>query len=384
MKKWLILLLVIGLLVPEFAIRAQDEPRNLAPWPVIERCVGPATAPPESWTYPGVIMFTGYAGLHGVSQAWATPRVLSFDFKTGYGSSLSPDGRWYAVPQIRWVRHDNSYSVYVDEIRVYSTASAADNITLPWGLLTCDYFWHVGDDLTLRWVDAEHFVYPGTNPVQRDHLGWNLLVNPVSGKIANWTGAGEISSHPYHFFPSPDWSRAVVDSRADGQWALIDPMTGAQIKDLPDLALFSRAAWSPDATAFAASKHTPLSDGENEIVQLLLFDAVGTLRATIFEDTVPLPTQLTRLAWSNPGQIVSFIIQQDPYNYPPHLYLADVANERVFDTCLELTPGAWSPDGLQFAVMPPDDRDHPIYVFDLEQWALYTVAYHSGTIIGWR
>lgn len=386
MKMWAVLL-VIGLLVPEFAIQAQDEPLDLTSWPVIERCVGPATASPEDWSYPGVILLEGYAGLHGVNQQWATPRVLSFDFETGFGSSLSPDGRWYAVPQSEWYRHSPSpaYSVYVNEIRVYSTIDPADNITLPWGLYWVDFLLHDEDNLTLRWVDNEQLVFRGTDPVETRSHGELLLVNPFSGEIVGWSGVREVATHPDHFFPAPDWSRAVVDEWADGVWVLVDPVTGALIADLPDLARLSTAVWSPDSMAFIASKDTVRLDSDDNHAQLYLFDADGTLRATVFDAQVD-PYSLDEVAWSNSGQYVSFLVWQesDAWSGSPRLYLADIENERVIDTCLTVIPRAWSPDRWQLAVMPPGDRDRPIYVFDLEQWALYTIAYHSGTIIGWR
>jgi hypothetical protein len=34
--------------------------------------------------------------------------------------------------------------------------------------------------------------------------------------------------------------------------------------------------------------------------------------------------------------------------------------------------------------MPHGDDQKPVQIFDVERWQLYTVAYHSGTIIGWR
>src|SRR6266545_3823249 len=69
-------------------------------WPIVERCVPEPTSPPADWTYPGVILATGWAGLHGIRADLDTPYILVFSkFFRGsawrtFDNSLSPDGRW--------------------------------------------------------------------------------------------------------------------------------------------------------------------------------------------------------------------------------------------------------------------------------------------------
>ena len=45
---------------------------------------------------------------------------------------------------------------------------------------------------------------------------------------------------------------------------------------------------------------------------------------------------------------------------------------------------AWSPDGTQLALIEAGDGQRTVYVFDLETWELYTVAYHDGSVMAWR
>lgn len=57
------------------AISAQpDEPDT---FPIEQRCIDAPTQPPDDWTYPGMILMSGYAGIHAMQADWETPRVVA-------------------------------------------------------------------------------------------------------------------------------------------------------------------------------------------------------------------------------------------------------------------------------------------------------------------
>jgi hypothetical protein len=72
-----------------------------------------------------------------------------------------------------------------------------------------------------------------------------------------------------------------------------------------------------------------------------------------------------------------------PRNY--ELYIADMEAKRIYKTCISTSSGlASSLDGKLLAMIGGHGNPPPVMVLDLDDWALYTVAYHSGSIIGWR
>ncbi len=89
--------------------------------------------------------------------------------------------------------------------------------------------------------------------------------------------------------------------------------------------------------------------------------------------------------WSKDGRY--FEMYSNGAEGKGRLYVSDTRERIIIDTCL--TGGqdniAWSPDGtmLAYSVYRPFDND-PIQILDLNRWQSYVVAYHDGSIIGWR
>ena len=75
MRRLLIITIFLLFVLPH-AATAQDDDTSSG-WPIVERCVTP-TVRPDGWTFDGTILLEGYAGIHGVNDAWPTPRVLIF------------------------------------------------------------------------------------------------------------------------------------------------------------------------------------------------------------------------------------------------------------------------------------------------------------------
>jgi hypothetical protein len=129
-----------------------------------------------------------------------------------------------------------------------------------------------------------------------------------------------------------------------------------------------------------------------ELTNLILFDDEGNPLETIMQFPesgsirTNIETNTPNLIWSPDGRYLAFVTTTfaDP---AINLYIADMLEKRVYDTCIETSDGlAWSPDSNLLAIMDfYDYKPHrPVMVLDLDDWALYTVAYHEGSIIGWR
>src|SRR6266496_1573726 len=167
-------------------------------WPIVERCVPEPTSPPADWTYPGVILATGWAGLHGIRADLRIPYVIEvtdyfeeIEWKS-VDHALSPDEKWLVTVD---ETSDFSYgearpiSVQVHSLRIHSTENKSVEIEVPWdssyiiesnvGNGRYDYFQQP------YWWDNEHLVYvnQGSQGMWKD--GSKLvLTNPFTGEIS--------------------------------------------------------------------------------------------------------------------------------------------------------------------------------------------------------
>jgi hypothetical protein len=355
-------------------------------WPVEERCVGEPTEPPDGWTFPGAILMTGHYGIHAVSADVETPYVAVFLGRRDVpGGALSPDGLWYASPigsAGNDIFYTGTYSVSVDAVRLYSTHSEeAHTIEIP-GVV------FVNENGQIQWHDNEHFVYPTNDET--------LLIHSITGEYSSLEGLADFFK-TYHgsmnITVSPDWTRAVYQSggRLEARWQLLDFEDASFLRELA-LAQDSPVGWQADSSGFAAELRDK-QDRENPQTSVAILDTSGEVEQTIF--LLPNNAHLRNsfdlrvhnIRWSPNGRYLAFITTT--LNYPTviSLYIADMQERRVLNTCIETSDGlAWSPDGTKLAMMDFYDfkRHRPVMVLDLESWALYTVAYHDGSIIGWR
>jgi hypothetical protein len=369
-------------------------------WPVEERCLGEPTPPPDDWTFPGAILLTGHYGIHAVSVDFPTPYVVAFvpttpqrDAETLRGT-LSPDQRWYAAAEASVFYGGISAEVSVYKITIYSTISAREKYEMDWENVYDAY-----NGRLIQWRDNSHIIYETTQtPKIGDDYSpdYAFLINPFTQEITKWDG----KLNPLaltDFFPSPDWTRAVYNRvwydyapDVEDDWGLFDPIKGSQPLQRLTLANRSQVIWSPDSVQFVAETET---DIEGEIVnQLELFNLDGINLESIFLETNGQRIRSTfdeslNIRWSSDGRYLAFITTT--LNYPTiiTLYIADMQEKRVYNTCIETSDGlAWSPDGTKLAMMDfYDYKAHrPVMVLDFETWSLYTVAYHAGSVIGWR
>jgi Tol biopolymer transport system component len=128
------------------------------------------------------------------------------------------------------------------------------------------------------------------------------------------------------------------------------------------------------------------------INQLELFDRDGVSLDVIFLEDNGYRVRSTfdeamNIRWSPDGRYLAFITTTLSYPTIISLFIADMQEKHVYNTCIEPGDGlAWSPDGTKLAMMDFYDfkRYRPVIILDLETWSLYTVAYHDGSVIGWR
>lgn len=272
-------------------------------------------------------------------------------------------------------------SVSIDGIEVHSTIETRKSYRMEWENaygVGGQGLWH-----KMYWFDNEHLVYES----QSLEGGGYFLINPFTDEVTRWESKIPL---PFYSYPSPDWTRTIYDASANrGQeWTFTD---GETIKQLvPDGLFYMSVAWKHDSSAFVAEM--PQTSGDSVFTQLTFFDSNANIHEVIiqFPESTSIRTNIItntpNLTWSPDGRYLAFVTTTfaDPVI---NLYIADMQEKRVYDTCIETSDGlAWSPDSNMLAMMDfYDYKPHrPVMVLDRNAWALYTVAYHEGSVIGWR
>jgi hypothetical protein len=360
-------------------------------WPVEERCVGEPTKTPEGWTFPGAILMTGHYGIHAVSADVPTPYVVAFLNQNQIvrnGAVLSLDGKWYAV--LIGKQQDSSgtnvATQHIDEIRVYSTIKPRETYSIPW-----DHFDSVvgfsGAWDKLLWLDNQHILYP----FDGDETPAIQVVDFIHGTSETW----KHENFGLAYFAdvvdfAPNLQHVVYSGIVEdvSSWLLAG---SENTRTLGDIAAFANFVWRADSAGFAVEVQTAREDMIQS--ELAIFDAVGNRIEKII-DFQPSQTlrqyygqQFKNIIWSPDGRYLAFITTTLNYPRVISLYIADMQQKKVIDTCIEPGDGlAWSPDGTQLAMIDFYDykRQRPVMVLDMATWALYTVAYHDGSVIGWR
>ncbi|MBI1282376.1 MAG: hypothetical protein GC179_29890 [Anaerolineaceae bacterium] len=331
-------------------------------WPIVEHCVGSATKPPDDWHFDGTLLLKGFRPLHIYRQDWETPhiRVFRLDDIPNNGQ-LSPDNHWYAT--VIGIRTDSynflAASWKTNAIVVYNTLTE-EKYTVDWQNTFSAL--HRLDGHGLYWLDNQHLLYSKGG----GDGSWEVwfVINPFTGEVESWQG--EVSPSQSLFTLSPD-ERKVLYWNAS-TWTLNND--GQEI----ELPLLNDAAWNSNSTRFVG-----ITNGLNgrEDKDLVTFDLQGKLVDHIFSFSLNHSIRLQR-GWSPDNQYLLFASD--------HLYLADMTEKRVIDTCIPTRSPtvAWSPASHQFALIDRFDSKHKVQIFDLDRWARYVVAYHAGSVIGWR
>ncbi len=350
-----------------------------------------AMEPSGEWVFPGVILAAGWAGLHGIRADLETPFVVAFydDWLEWPGrENLSPDGQWFAMAQGQFVEGILfTDSLQVNAIVVYSTDDPAERYTIEWDNWI-DGVHNNSPTRQLRWWDEDHLIYQQVN---EDYpLRALFFINPFSGEIRSFTDGLVVPSQGYFFYPSPDWTRAVVNPFDDYiDWSLQDLISGETLISFRT-AQSAIADWKPDSSGFMMQMEavSDVFDWYGD-ASLVLVSREGTVLETVFEVAgssgfFSKYSYYTH-GWSADGRYFAFV----PYVGQSNLgllYIADTQDRVVINTCIMTGNGglAWSPDGAMLSFLAGGNGQRRVEVLEISSWQLHSIAFHDGRIIGWR
>jgi hypothetical protein len=388
--------ITICLLMFAHVVSAQTETPTAETFPTFPlelKCIGSPTLPPKGWTYPGMILMSGYAGIHAMQADWSTPRVVA-QFNRDrrgniplIGGQLSPDENWYAQPMGEAYEDPPTFHfVSIRKIRIYSLAG--DSRILERDPSDQDQYIAFGMAFTyypIQWRDNHSLMIAGS------------LLYPF---------AGGAEANPFQFSTlgtpivfSPDLSRVYIgvnssfDLKGSGYKGILDP-SDPEAFNRP-LNSLNAVYWRPNSSGFMAYTAT---DSEHS---LNYFNRNGDLMGRVLDLGASSPIILppiggrTDLQWSPDNHYFVFSVFN---SYPPpnKLYLIDWQKQVVIDTCLSPdSVAAWSPDGTMFAYSAKAREGLNVVVVDMKTWQAYIVARHSGyspylgeynypEMIGWR
>lgn len=384
--KPLFLLLTLLLIAPALTTAQND-----TGWPVIERCVGEPTAPPDDWTFDGTILLRGYAGIHGVNAAWETPRVVAFLRNKDWqgndmdlpGGALSPNGRWYASPfGSREVTDTWNTITQVNQIRIYDLLEGKVTIR-DWPGST----YYGGSNGQIHWLDDQTLI-------QDTFTQGTLILNPFSGEVKSWTLLDDLFDVYVGrgAFFSPDAAQVVYRATEfDSGWYLVNiPQKSIVQANLPISLDNTAIVWASDSKRLFAEISSEIS---HTIAQ---FDSNGLLIGNIFNLSNDNRVSSTSLHLSYTSDYLAFVeatVDLSVFNMVGGLYIASLRTQEILDPCIE-TSGSlmWSPKANQIALQG-SNFSHEIIelmIFDLDNWQVYKVANQINPdnfpdeIIGWR
>lgn len=335
-------------------------------------CTTPSLA--DESLFNGVILsFVPADGVRALRPEIATTYYVAFDGgNLTAGGAVSPDGRFYAVPN--GVIQTNSAAdvrYVVQEIRIITTE------TVP--RIAARIPWQASFPVGTRFATTQ-----GIPPVK--WLGSEVVAFP-SGSMNGeqvWERV-DFSASPVDVQPfeaaaltplSPDGSRGLQATA--GGWLIRDTDTNTIVGRLPRLSAAQFTAWSPDSARLAAITHQPTS------TRLELFWRGGAPAAVIAE--AERGWALWNIRWSPDGKQLAYALY-DPEANLSRLYLYDVATGEASDTCLDLFPHpqavAWSADGTRLAVLSEQNAEAGLYAFDLTRNALSRLSPYTGGLLGW-
>ncbi len=361
-----------------FPAHAQDTTDN---WTITQQCLE-AQTPPDDWAFDGTIIAAGWAGIHGINAAWETPRILAFRdqwIEEGGSGTLSPDGRWYVVPQVRLtpVQGDRlRANAHVQQLMVYELIEGGSILRIEWeDAYEVEFGGGINRFYSFRspvWFDNDTFIY------QRGDAFYRVQLPDL--EIEEWSEAADWQdsiSPVWQFvaYPSPDWSRIVT---ATGLFSTATNGYLANGYD-PDADWAAGAvAWHPDSSEFVFSGASATQ----------LYDADGTVLDTISavsETSAHNPTSVRVNAYAPDGSRFWLIVRAEGDSQ--HLAIANRAARTIVDTCVAIsdtTSVQFSPDGRYLAFATERELGQ-LHIIDVENWQLYdTGLFHRGVLIGWR
>jgi hypothetical protein len=349
------------LLLPALSV-AQDEADS---WPIETRCAAEATSPPADWTFDGTIFTQDLDGIRAVNAAFPTPYFVIFSSEFMDGAALSPDGRWYAIPDGYTTPATESGIEFwydVKKIHFYSTDGKREHHEISWEMSFRPY---VG---RIKWFDENHIAYQAGN--------WGDYQWYAADQITGEKTLLELPTESNGSFFAPDplaptLSRDHTRYIADGN--LVDVATGkviAQIATDNTQPLIVR--WTPDSAYFVGTARIDPNTENLDSRPLGLYDHEGKLL-----DTISAAQAIDRLEMSQDGRYVTWNTESG------NLFVADLNAKTITDYCNFLRYSqVLSPDGKLLAF----SMQNTVYIFDLDMAEMYALPYQfpsNTNVIAW-
>ncbi|HSS95979.1 MAG TPA: hypothetical protein VLK33_03055, partial [Terriglobales bacterium] len=259
------------LLLPVLSFAQDQDDTN--GWSVDQRCAAQAITPPDDWKFDGTIFTWDWDGIRAVNAAIPTPYFVLFDSEFMEGAALSPDGRWYAIPDGFGVPANVSETEFWYEIRkihFYSTDGRREHHDIPWEMTFRPYV------NKIVWLDNDHIAYPAGDWVHYrlysvDHMtGEQTLLN-----LPTVSNGSTFRADPLAPTLSPDHTRYVADGN------LIEVATGNTIIQLfENTSKPMQTLWTPDSAYFISADGT-LAGTENTTHAISLYNRDGDFLNTI-------------------------------------------------------------------------------------------------------
>lgn len=381
MKRLLVMILLVG--STAMAVAGQE-----AVWPLVERCLPSAE---DGRTYSGTILLGARSGYYTVSAAdtashplVSTDQLLSDGYSYMSSPLLSPNGDWLAVFRGTAVRDEVTTTFTILEVLVLNTRDPLQTFHLDW---QNSWILNWGTRVAY-WIDNERLLYEYSELPQPTPYDFRVL-NPFTSEVSAWDGVIDVTNAGNYawYSPSPDFTQTLAINPGMGgdapQISLQDTRNWAHIP-LPDLTFASTVnAWSPDGRSLAMVAEGPV---------LITVDSQNETYTPIFEMEDGTFYSSNSLAWSPDSRFLSFVMRYGESD--KRLYLADIASEIVYDTCVDVDDAVvWSPASEQIALLETNEgQSVEIMLLDVASWQLHRAAVHMPVsendldtrVIGWR
>lgn len=312
-------------------------------------------------------------GVRALRPELATTYYLAFDGSNfTAGGAMSPDGRYYAVPN-GVIQTNSSADVryVVQELRVITTETVPRIAArVPWqaSFPVGTRFATTQGIPSIHWLDADTFAFPSGS----------MNGEQVWQRVAPFSQPTTIEDFPAAAASplSPDGRRGL---RPDGLgWAIYDLSTSETSARLPRLSAAQTRLWSPNSANLAAVVERPSGTA------LALFASDG---APVTDVQAAEPgQQVWNVRWSPDGSRLVYALF-DPETEINRVFIYDLTSSETQDTCIDLTthPQAltWSPDGAQLALVADVGGGDALWLFDPAADTLQRLGSASGGLLGW-
>ena len=376
MKPRLLFFLMLTLILPPLILSAQESTPEATSqpdtegWPIVQRCVGEPTTPPDEWTYDGTIFtYTQDQGVRALRADQPTTYFIAFNGENfNEAGAFSPDGRWYAVPAGIRRSIEESFGDYyweVNKIRVFSTSPSNElMVQISWSAV------FRGSRQTavqrIMWINNEQFIYSDFDIYGRNatHL---YNINPFSGEIQRLEGEVSIA---YFDGLSPDGTRTFIrfHSFRERRIELLNIADETSVLDLSSQDLWF-LGWLPDSSGLLLSTY------QEDYNSIIYMDNNGRNTETIFAASFS-RENISDFRWSSDSRkFVGRIEQNGEYS----LFIGDTVERVIIDLCITARWPQWSPDSTHLVFV-----SEGIQILDLDNYDRYAVASDIGIPIAWR